>query len=75
MHRHDRALVRVEEAWPLDKVAVKVTFQIIDKVAVFEKQITVYGDKLTEDQRQNSSTLPPNAPFKERPRKIEIKTV
>jgi putative redox protein len=66
----------LKEAWPLDKVAVKVTFQIIDKVAVFEKQITVYGDKLTEDQRQKLIDVAAKCPVQRTLEgKIEIKTV
>lgn len=42
----------IKQEWPLDKVEVKITFQKIDKVGVFEKHVMVYGDDLNDDQRQ-----------------------
>ncbi len=37
---------------PLTKVEVKLSHRKIDKVDTFEKQIIVYGDALTDEQRK-----------------------
>jgi putative redox protein len=37
--------------WPLDKVEVKMTHTKEAKVDVFTKQITIYGDALTQEQK------------------------
>lgn len=42
----------IRKKWPLDKVEVKLSFQTIDKVGVFEKHVMVFGDDLSEEQRQ-----------------------
>lgn len=42
----------IQQKWPLDKVEVTLTHQKIEKVDTFEKQITVYGDQLTPEQRK-----------------------
>lgn len=41
-----------QQNWPLEKVEVKLSHQKIDKVDTFEKQVIVYGDKLTPEQRK-----------------------
>lgn len=40
-----------QKDWPLEKVEVNLTYQKLDKVDVFEKEIIVYGDALTPEQR------------------------
>ena len=40
-----------KQKWPLDKVEVKLSHQKIGRVDTFEKEVIVYGDKLTDDQR------------------------
>lgn len=54
----------IQQKWPLEKVEVKLSHQKIDassipegegksgKIDVFEKQITIYGDSLTDEQRK-----------------------
>lgn len=42
----------IRKKWPLDKVEVTLSFQTIDKVGVFEKYVKVFGDDLSEEQRQ-----------------------
>lgn len=41
-----------QQNWPLEKVEVNLTYQKIDKVDVFEKEVIVHGDALTPDQRK-----------------------
>lgn len=42
----------IQKDWPLEKVEVTLTHQKVEKVDHFEKEITIYGDKLTEEQRK-----------------------
>lgn len=66
----------LREKWPLEKVEVKLTFQKIDKVGVFEKQVIVHGDKLTDDQRQKLIDVAAKCPVQRTLEgKVEIKTV
>ncbi len=66
----------LKEKWPLDKVEVKLTFQNIDKVGVFEKQILVHGDQLTDDQRQKLIEVAAKCPVQRTLEgKVEIRTV
>ncbi|MDD3019889.1 MAG: OsmC family protein [Alphaproteobacteria bacterium] len=66
----------LQQKWPLDKVEVKLTFQKIDKVGVFEKQILVHGDQLTDDQRQKLIEVAAKCPVQRTLEgKMEIKTV
>ena len=66
----------LREEWPLDKVEVKLTFQKIDKVGVFEKQVIVHGDKLTGDQRQKLIDVAAKCPVQRTLEgKVEIRTV
>ena len=66
----------LREEWPLDKVEVKLTFQKINKVGVFEKQVIVHGDKLTNDQRQKLIDVAAKCPVQRTLEgKVEIKTV
>ena len=66
----------LREKWPLEKVEVKLTFQKIDKVGVFEKQVIVHGDKLTNDQRQKLIDVAAKCPVQRTLEgKVEIKTV
>jgi len=66
----------LQQKWPLDKVEVKLTFQKIDKVGVFEKQVIVHGDALTDDQRQKLIEIAAKCPVQRTLEgKIEIKTV
>ena len=41
-----------QQNWPLEKVEVNLTYQKLDKVDVFEKEVIVHGDALTPDQRK-----------------------
>lgn len=41
-----------QQNWPLEKVEVNLTYQKIDKVDVFEKEVIVHGDALIPDQRK-----------------------
>jgi putative redox protein len=41
-----------QQNWPLEKVEINLTYQKIDKVNVFEKEVIVHGDALTPDQRK-----------------------
>lgn len=41
-----------QQNWPLEKVEVNLTYQKLDKVDVFEKEVIVHGDTLTPDQRK-----------------------
>lgn len=41
-----------QQNWLLEKVEVNLTYQKIDKVDVFEKEVIVHGDALTPDQRK-----------------------
>ena len=41
-----------QQNWPLEKVEVNLTYQKLDKVDVFEKEVVVHGDALTPDQRK-----------------------
>ena len=66
----------LQQKWPLEKVEVKLTFQKIDKVGVFEKQVIVHGDKLTDDQRKKLVEVAAKCPVQRTLEgKIEIKTV
>jgi putative redox protein len=66
----------LQKKWPMDKVEVKLTFQKIDKVGVFEKHITVHGDKLTDDQRQKLIDVAAKCPVQRTLEgKMEIRTV
>ena len=66
----------LREKWPLEKVEVKLTFQKIDKVGVFEKQVIVHGDKLTGDQRQKLIDVAAKCPVQRTLEgKVEIRTV
>ncbi len=66
----------LREKWPLDKVEVKLTFQKINKVGVFEKQVIVHGDKLTDDQRQKLIDVAAKCPVQRTLEgKVEIKTL
>ncbi len=66
----------LQQKWPLDKVEVKLTFQKIDKVGVFEKQILVHGDQLTDDQRQKLIEVAAKCPVQRTLEgKVEIRTV
>lgn len=66
----------LREKWPLEKVEVKLTFQKIDKVGVFEKQIIVHGDDLTDDQRQKLIDVAAKCPVQRTLEgKVEIRTV
>ncbi|MCB9964780.1 MAG: SDR family oxidoreductase [Rhodospirillales bacterium] len=72
----DLLRVRPGEKVPLEKVEVKLTFQKIDKVGVFEKQIIVHGDKLTDEQRQKLIDVAAKCPVQRTLEgKMEIKTV
>lgn len=66
----------LREKWPLDKVEVKLTFQKIDKVGVFEKQIIVHGDQLSDKQRQKLIEVAAKCPVQRTLEgKVEIRTV
>lgn len=66
----------LREKWPLDKVEVKLTFQKIDKVGVFEKHIMVHGDKLSDEQRQKLIEVAAKCPVQRTLEgKMEIRTV
>ena len=41
-----------QQNWPLEKVEVNLTYQKLDKMDVFEKEVIVHGDALTPDQRK-----------------------
>ena len=41
-----------QQNWPLEKVEVNLTYQKLDKVDVFEKEVIVHGDALTPDQHK-----------------------
>lgn len=42
----------LQQKWPLEKVEVKLSHQKVNKVDTFEKQVIVYGDALTPEQRK-----------------------
>lgn len=66
----------LQQKWPLEKVEVKLTFQKIDKVGVFEKQVIVHGEDLTDEQRQKLVEVAAKCPVQRTLEgKIEIKTV
>ena len=41
-----------QQNWPLETVEVNLTYQKIDKVDVFEKEVIVHGDALTPEQHK-----------------------
>ena len=53
----------LQQKWPLDKVEVKITHQKIDKVDVFEKEVVVYGNDLTPEQRQKLHDVAQKCPI------------
>lgn len=66
----------IQQKWPLEKVEVTLTFQKIDKVGVFEKKVMVYGDLLSDEQRQKLIDVAAKCPVQRTLEgKIEIKTV
>lgn len=66
----------LQQKWPLDKVEVKLTHQKVDKVSVFEKQVIVYGEALSADQRQKLIEVAAKCPVQRTLEgKVEIKTV
>lgn len=66
----------LQQKWPLDKVEVKLTHQKVDKVSVFEKQVTIYGEALSADQRQKLIEVAAKCPVQRTLEgKVEIKTV
>lgn len=66
----------LQQKWPLEKVEVKLTFQKIDKVGVFEKQVIVHGDDLTDDQRQKLIDVAAKCPVQRTLEgKVEIRTI
>jgi putative redox protein len=66
----------LRQKWPLEKVEVKLTFQKIDKVGVFEKQVIVHGDKLSDEQRKKLIDVAAKCPVQRTLEgKVEIKTV
>lgn len=42
----------IQQKWPLDKVEVKLSHHKEGKQDVFEKQVTLYGNELTHEQRK-----------------------
>ncbi|MDX2464442.1 MAG: OsmC family protein [Porticoccus sp.] len=66
----------LKQKWPMDKVEVKLTFQKVNKVGVFEKQVMVYGDDLSDDQRQKLIDVAAKCPVQRTLEgKVAIKTV
>lgn len=66
----------LQQKWPLDKVEVKLTFQKIDKVGVFEKHIMVHGDQLSDEQREKLIDVAAKCPVQRTLEgKVEIRTV
>ncbi|PJB71683.1 MAG: osmotically inducible protein OsmC [Alphaproteobacteria bacterium CG_4_9_14_3_um_filter_47_13] len=66
----------LREKWPLEKVEVKLTFQKLNKVGVFEKHVIVHGDDLTDDQRQKLIDVAAKCPVQRTLEgKVEIRTV
>ncbi len=66
----------LQQKWPLEKVEVKLTFQKIDKVGVFEKHITIHGDDLTDEQRQKLIEVAAKCPVQRTLEgKMEVRTV
>lgn len=41
-----------QQNWPLEKVEVKLTYEKLDKVDVFEKKVIVHRNALTPEQRK-----------------------
>ena len=41
-----------QQNWPLEKVEVKLTYQKLDKVDVFKKEVIVHGAALTPEQHK-----------------------
>lgn len=41
-----------KQNWPLEKVEVNITYQKMDKVDVFEKEVIVHGEALTPEQHE-----------------------
>jgi len=66
----------LQQKWPLEKVEGTLTFQKIDKVGVFEKQVIVHGDDLTDDQRKKLVEVAAKCPVQRTLEgKLEIRTV
>jgi len=42
----------LQQKWPLDKVGVRLTYHKENKQDIFTKDITLYGERLTDDQRK-----------------------
>jgi putative redox protein len=42
----------LKQNWPLEKVEVKLTYQKVEKVDTFDKEVIVYGDALTPEQHK-----------------------
>lgn len=38
--------------WPLEKTEVRLSYQKKEKLDTFQKEITLHGDKLSDEQRQ-----------------------
>jgi putative redox protein len=66
----------IQQKWPLERVEVTLSHQKIDKVDMFEKQIIVHGDALTEEQRQKLIAVAAKCPVQRTLEgKVEISTV
>ncbi|NCT41570.1 MAG: OsmC family protein [Alphaproteobacteria bacterium] len=66
----------LQQKWPLDKVEVNLTFQKINKVGIFEKQVIVHGDQLTDEQRKKLIEIAAKCPVQRTlESKIEIRTL
>jgi putative redox protein len=52
-----------QQNWPLEKVEVNLTYQKLDKVDVFEKEVIVHGDALTPDQRKKLADVAAKCPI------------
>lgn len=65
----------IQQKWPLEKVEVTITHQKVEKVDTFEKTITVFGDDLTDDQREKLIAVAAKCPVQRTLEgKVEIRT-
>lgn len=66
----------IQQKWPLEKVEVKLTHQKVEKLDKFEKEITLTGDDLSDEQRKKLIEVAAKCPVQRTLEgKVEITTV
>jgi putative redox protein len=66
----------MKQKWPLDKVEVTLTHHKVEKVDTFEKEITIHGDDLSDEQRKKLIEVAAKCPVQRTLEgKVKIRTV